>query len=443
MGTCHAKEEPVQHAQNLNSDPNESPKRSKLSGKMFRFRTTSIKNKDGFKNNELVHQVYRILEPIGAGSFGEVRKAVHIKSGKLRAIKIIKVDSKAVADRKSIVSEIMILKELDHPNIVKIIEYFETSNSLFIVMELIEGNPLVEYIIQHMKSLSQANIAAILIQLLTALTYIHSRSVVHRDIKSENILFDGKVATLIDFGMSRNLKNKKGFEEVEGTALYMAPEVIKASGTEKSDIWSCGVLFYMLVSGSFPFQGQNSSELQKKIKNNELTVPINQIKGISTDALDLLTQMLNSNPKQRISAAQALKHPFLTSNKADVDASTLQHNIDNLQQYVYKNHLEHAIHIFFSDTLIAQNEEVDMINIFREIDTDNSGSISKEEFRIALTKAGHIYSDQEINQMFARIDLDGNEQISFQEYKMATVDRNRLMSEQNIEIIFKLFDHVF
>jgi len=443
MGTCHTKEVSAPNTQGLINDVPGSPTKKKSSSKLFRFRTTSIKNKEGFKNSELIHRVYRILDPIGKGSFGEVRKAVHLKTGKLRAIKIIKFDLKSNTDRKEIVSEIMMLKDLDHPNIVKIIEYFESSNCLFIVMELIEGKPLIEYIIRNMKSLSQANIAAILTQILSAMAYLHSKSIVHRDIKSENVLFDGKVATLVDFGLSRNLKNKRGFEEVEGTALYMAPEVIKSSGTEKGDIWACGVMFYILVSGSFPFQGANSMEIQKKIENNELTVPFGQIKGMSPNPLDLLSQMLKPNPKHRISAAQALKHPFLVSNKVEVDVRSLQNTIGNLEQYVYKSHLEQAIHIFFSDMFVAQNEEAELINIFRDIDTDNSGSISKEEFRIALTKAGNIYSDEEINQMFARIDLDGSGQISFQEYKMATVDRNRLMSDQNIDIIFKLFDHVF
>jgi calcium-dependent protein kinase len=442
MGTCHTKEPSIVNPPNLLPDSPESFRKKRASSRLFRFKTTSIKHKDGFKNNELIHKVYRIMDPIGKGSFGEVRKAIHLKTGQARAIKIIKFDTTGSVDRKEIVSEIMLLKDLDHPNIVKIIEYFESSNSLFIVMELIEGKPLIEYIVSNMKSLSQATIAAVLTQIMSALAYLHSRSIVHRDIKSENVLFNGKVATLVDFGLSRHLKKKRGFEEVEGTTLYMAPEVIKSSGTEKSDIWACGVIFYILVSGSFPFQGSNRNEIQKKIESNELTVPLGQIKGISSTTLDLLSQMLRPNPKQRISAAQALNHAFLVSNKAELDTSSLDETFNNMLHYVYKSHLEQAIHIFFSDIFISQNEEASLIAIFREIDTDNSGCISKEEFRVALTKTGNLANDQEIDQMFNRIDLDGSGQISFQEYKMATIDRNRLMSEQNIEVIFRLFDNV-
>ena len=440
MGTCHSNDDTQLKKQAIVSTPehSHSPKKNRSKSVVVKNTTkgkTDHRRSDPqLRNDELIHKVYRICSPpIGKGAFGEVRKALHIKSGQQRAIKIIKLDTTGKLDRTTLISEIDILKKVDHPNVVKILEYFENKNSTFIIMELIEGQPLVEYILSHLKELTQKKIAVILFQLMSALNYLHSMGIVHRDIKSDNLMYNGKNITLIDFGMSRVLKSNKGFEEIEGTALYMAPEILNSNGTEKGDLWASGVVMYILMVGCFPFSGGSSKEIGEKIKKFELDVPFVQIKGISPNAMDLLTRLLDPNPKTRITAKEALKHPILKESKSEVNSEAMGHVVQNLEKFVFRNELESAIYLFIADIFFAKSEEDELKTIFTEIDEDNSGSISKDEFRIALVKAGNIYSDEEIDTMFARIDVDESGTISFQEYRLASIDRHRFVSPEHRE----------
>jgi calcium-dependent protein kinase len=448
MGTCHSNEsnetgmQRAQKAANLQLQAKRSlsvPPRKSVSGGTARNRYSERT----IRNCELIHKVYRICsDSIGKGSFGEVRKAVHLKTGQPRAIKIIKLGADSKNKKKSLISEIEMLRAIDHPNIVRIHEYFENPSCFFIVMDLIEGEPLVEYIVKNLTELSQERISQIMFQLLQVLNYLHSRGIADRDIKSENLIYDGKKLTLVDFGISHSLETGGRCKRVGGSLLYSSPELGSAKITEKVDIWAAGVVMYVLMTGSFPFSGTHDEEIISKVKNSSYQIPINQIPNISDSAKDLLSKLLDKNPKTRISASDALQHSFIQESKPEVDYRAISEMISNLENFAFKNNLEEAIYSYFGDMFFSEYEDADLTRVFSEIDSDNSGCISREEFGNALVRSGKLLTEKEADAMFDKIDTDKNGSISFKEFKLAAFDRKKAISKKNVLAIFNLIDKV-
>lgn len=202
---------------------------------------------------------YTILNTIGKGGFGEVKKVIHKVSQDVRAMKIIKKDQVDEQYLQTLQNEIKILKQLDHPNIVKLYEIYSDQDNIYLITEFLEGGELFDLILKT-RHFNENIAARIMKQLFQAINYCHSKNIVHRDLKPENLLlqaadkFDIKV---IDFGLSRTFDANKVMCSKLGTPFYIAPEVLKQKYNEKCDIWSCGVILYILLSGTPPFNGKN------------------------------------------------------------------------------------------------------------------------------------------------------------------------------------------
>lgn len=222
-------------------------------------------------------------ETIASGSFGTVIRAIQLSDNKEVAIKILSKDSRKF-DTIQIKQEISILKQLDHPNIVQFLSYTETNSKLYIIMEYIPSGTLQHWIDQHKGPVTETEASIILQQLISAVAYLHSKDICHRDIKPDNIMFnrrnDVNSLQLIDFGLSAG--NFNGFEEYDycGTFIYMAPEQIEQKSYSKYvDLWSIGIIMYlMLNNGKHPYfvQGDHKRTYIQKIKNSVLKM-VNQI----------------------------------------------------------------------------------------------------------------------------------------------------------------------
>lgn len=196
---------------------------------------------------------------LGKGGFGEVKKVIHKLTNNARAMKIIKRDNVDESFMAALNSEIKILQMLDHPNIVKLYEVYQDPKNIYMITEYLEGGELFDMILKS-RNFNENIAAKIMKQVLSAVAYCHSKKIVHRDLKPENLLLasnDSFEIKVIDFGLSRTFSPDKSMYSKMGTPFYIAPEVLKKKYNEKCDIWSCGVILYILLSGNPPFNGKN------------------------------------------------------------------------------------------------------------------------------------------------------------------------------------------
>ena len=247
---------------------------------------------------------------IGHGAFGQVNLALHIASGRLVAIKIFaKKNLKNTRAKEKIMTEIETLSNFHHPFINQILDHFETETHIFIVMEYVCGD-LLGFIRKRAK-LSESVSKIIFKQLIEGLKYIHKKHYVHRDIKLDNILIDlTNTIKICDFGVSKHFddKNEIMYDHC-GTPAYIAPEIFEHTGYKgpACDIWSAGVTLYYMLAGEQPFKAGSITELEKIIKAGEFK----EIEGVSKEANNLLSKILQVNPKSRLSLDEILNHKWL------------------------------------------------------------------------------------------------------------------------------------
>jgi len=203
---------------------------------------------------------YRIGKVLGTGAFGEVRMCVHRESGAQRAVKVLRKSHMDDDEKRMLFNEINILKEIDHPNIIKMYEFFEDEKRYYLVTEICKGGELFDEILQRGK-FSERDGAVLMKQVLSCINYCHQANIVHRDLKPENILLEQNKEfdqiKIIDFGTSLVYDPSRSLDEKLGTPYYIAPEVLNKNYNQKCDIWSCGVITYILLSGVPPFNGQS------------------------------------------------------------------------------------------------------------------------------------------------------------------------------------------
>ena len=244
---------------------------------------------------------------LGQGAFGEVRLCLHKASQSQRAVKVLRKNLLDPKEIEMLKNEIMILKDMDHPNIVKMYEYLEDEKRFYLVTEICKGGELFDEIINRAK-FDEHDAAIVMKQLLSAINYCHAKNIVHRDLKPENILLeqdrDLQKIKIVDFGTSLVFDPDRKMDEKLGTAYYIAPEVIKKSYNEKCDLWSAGVIMYILLSGEPPFNDPKADNdaIMKKVEAGTYDLEGGVWRSVSDEAKDLVRKMLTYDPASRISA---------------------------------------------------------------------------------------------------------------------------------------------
>jgi calcium-dependent protein kinase len=297
------------------------------------------------------------------------------------------------------------------------------------------------------KSFSEKDTILFMKQLLSAVAYCHSKNVAHRDLKPENLLLDsdGKDPTLkvIDFGTSQIFDSDHKIYGRIGTPLYVAPEVLSGSYTEKCDIWSCGVILYVLLSGSQPFHGSSKTEVFHKITHGAYKLTGGCWRSISREAKDLINNMLVVNPDKRYTAIKALNHPWLQNGREDtVSSEETKELLNNLSQYNAQYKLQQASLTYIVSQLVTNKEKEQLQKVFIALDKDKDGKVSKEDLIQGFNEYfGDDYpAKEQVEAIMDQIDIDGNGYIDLTEFVIATINKKNLLSEERLMAAFNVFD---
>ena len=261
-------------------------------------------------NHDKIICDFILKETLGKGTFGVVKLAVNSQTGEKAAIKIINESKLPKEEKLNFLREIEILRNLKHPNIIRLYSHINKEKQLYLITEYIKGIELFQYI-SLKKKIPESEACIYFQQIISGLEYLHKMGIVHRDIKPENILVDHhlKEIKIIDFGLSNKYtKNSNLLSTLCGSPLYAAPEVLQGRGYKPRpvDIWSCGVVLYFMLCGKLPFQGDSDEDLYKKI----IDAKIKNIEGVSKEVNDLLRNILNPNPRKRITISKIKIHPW-------------------------------------------------------------------------------------------------------------------------------------
>ncbi|KAJ8770963.1 hypothetical protein K2173_022187 [Erythroxylum novogranatense] len=258
---------------------------------------------------------YQICNELGRGRFGTIHRCLSAAGDQFFAVKTIdKTLLSDSTDRECLDNEPKIMSLLSpHPNIVQIFDVYDSEDSLSIVMELCESYSLYDLVIPTSGGLNEVKSATIMRQLLEAIAHCHRFNIVHRDIKPDNVLFDSRNRVkLADFGSADWLGAGEGMRSVVGTPYYVAPEVVTGREyNEKVDVWSAGVVLYVMLAGIPPFYGETVEEIFEAVVRGNLRFPPRIFRTVTTEAKDLLKKMICRDISRRISAEQALMHPWI------------------------------------------------------------------------------------------------------------------------------------
>ncbi|XP_034082644.1 MAP/microtubule affinity-regulating kinase 4 isoform X1 [Gymnodraco acuticeps] len=271
---------------------------------------------------------YRLLKTIGKGNFAKVKLARHILTGKEVAIKIIDKTQLNPTSLQKLFREVRIMKGLNHPNIVQLFEVIETDKTLYLIMEYASGGEVFDYLVSHGR-MKEVEARAKFRQIVSAVNYCHTKNIVHRDLKAENLLLDADANIKIaDFGFSNEFTLGNKLDTFCGSPPYAAPELFqgkKYDGPEV-DVWSLGVILYTLVSGSLPFDGQNLKELRERVLRGKYRVPF----YMSTDCEGILRRFLVLNPSKRCTLDQVMKDKWIN---AGYEGEDLKPHIEPVEDF--------------------------------------------------------------------------------------------------------------
>lgn len=436
-------------------------------------------------------QFYEELEELGSGFYGVVKKVRLIKNPEIiRAMKIIPEENILQGEGASLIDEIEILKNLEHPNIMKVYESFVDNHNYYIVSELCDQGHLLSKL-EKIGKMDQIVVKFLMDQIFNAVAYLHSKNIMHGDLKLENVLLytaskrGGKRFTLInqdfnkdesltedinknfgnrkfssksknyitdmmnyevkliDFGCSKYFvkKNKKRkLSGIIGTSIYCSPEVIDNLYDERCDEWSCGVLMYILLCGEPPFYGDSEEEIFEKVKKCDYSFSNPAFKKVSKNCKDLIRKLLEPKIQYRIKAKEALRHPFFTENFDPNSAMTENTDLNYLKQFInpigYISKFHEAIIAFLCVNFISADEEKNLRKLFRYMDKEGKNAIGKDRMKECLEEIDIYVTDEELDKIFNTVDENGTGFIEYQEFIRNACDIKSLLSESNLKNVF-------
>ncbi|XP_043392369.1 calcium/calmodulin-dependent protein kinase type II subunit beta isoform X2 [Chelonia mydas] len=291
---------------------------------------------------------YQLYEEIGKGAFSVVRRCVKLCTGHEYAAKIINTKKLSARDHQKLEREARICRLLKHSNIVRLHDSISEEGFHYLIFDLVTGGELFEDIVAR-EYYSEADASHCIHQLLESVTYIHHYAIVHRDLKPENLLLaskcKGAAVKLADFGLAIEVQgDQQAWFGFAGTPGYLSPEVLRKEAYGKPvDIWACGVILYILLVGYPPFWDEDQHKLYQQIKAGAYDFPSPEWDTVTPEAKNLINQMLTINPAKRITAHEALKHPWVCQRSTVASMMHRQETVECLKKFNARRKLKGAI----------------------------------------------------------------------------------------------------
>ena len=437
----------------LNSPQNNNKPSSTQNKKINKMIVSLDSNVFITKSSQEPDLVYFREKILGSGSFGTVYLVKHRELHKYFAMKVIQKNPHI--NEENLLNEIALLKKMDHPNILKILDFFSLKMEYNIITEFCQEGELYNEI--KAKAPFTEELSAYYIrEILLAVHYCHNMKIVHRDLKPENILIVQRMKNgfhpikIIDFGTAKVFSKTKKEHLLIGSAYYIAPEVLNKNYNEKCDLWSCGVILYFMLCGKVPFNGKNEKELFENINKGKYDLESYPWGIISENAKDLIKKLLILDTKKRLSAEEALKHSWFNieiikemNNINSINEINTIKLIRNLINYRSDNILRCAVIAYLVHNNTQLNQAHDAIKLFNNIDENGDGKISKEELFNGLQSYLASEGDklkQDVELIFRHLDTDHNGYIEYEEFIRAAVDKEYFLNGDFIKFAFNYFD---
>ncbi|XP_031116007.1 CDPK-related kinase 5-like [Ipomoea triloba] len=395
---------------------------------------------------------YELGEEVGRGHFGYTCRA-KFKKGELKgqevAVKVIpKAKMTTAIAIEDVRREVLILRALTgHNNLVQFYDAYEDNDNIYIVMELCEGGELLDRILSRGGKYTEEDAKAVMIQILNVVSFCHLQGVVHRDLKPENFLFTSKdenaLLKAIDFGLSDFVKPDERLNDIVGSAYYVAPEVLHRSYSTEADVWSIGVIAYILLCGSRPFWARTESGIFRAVLKADPSFEEQPWPTLSPEAKDFVKRLLNKDPRKRMTAAQALCHPWIKScNDTKVPLDILIFKL--MKAYMRSSALRKAALRALSKTLTV-DELFYLKEQFALLEPNKNGTISLENIKTALMKyATDAMKESRIHDFLASLNALQYRRMDFEEFCAAALSVHQLESldrwEQHARCAYEIFE---
>ncbi|XP_047310131.1 CDPK-related kinase 5-like [Impatiens glandulifera] len=394
---------------------------------------------------------YELGSEVGRGHFGHTCRAKFKKGefkGKDVAVKVIPKSKMTTAIAiEDVRREVKILKALTgHSNLVQFYDSYEDHDNVYIVMELCEGGELLDRILSRGGKYTEDDAKAVLIQILNVVSFCHLQGVVHRDLKPENFLFTTKEENAqlkaIDFGLSDFVKPDERLNDIVGSAYYVAPEVLHRSYSTEADVWSIGVISYILLCGSRPFWARTESGIFRAVLKADPIFDEPPWPSLSVEARDFVKRLLNKDPRKRMTAAQALCHPWIRSDdiKAPLDIMIFK----LMKAYMRSSSLRKAALRALAKTLTA-DELFYLREQFALLEPNKNQTISLDSIKAALTRyATDAMKDSRVHEFLTSLNALQYRRMDFEEFCAAALSVHQLEAldqwEQYARSAYEIFE---
>ena len=381
---------------------------------------------------------------LGEGQFGTTFLVTHKRTGQKAACKAIAKRKLINADDvEDVRREVSILHHLSgHPNIVGLLAAYEGTKHVYIVMDYCSGGELFDRIVER-GHYSEKDASEVFRMMIRTIAHCHNLGVMHRDLKPENFVLATKdedaPVKAIDFGLSAYFEPGERFRDIVGSSYYVAPEVLKRNYSCEADIWSAGVILYILLSGVPPFWGRTDTAVFETVRKGRYNLVGDPWSKISESAKGLIRRILVGNPAERMSAEEILNHPWVRENGDAPDTPLDNVVLNRMKKFMDMNKFKKVGMLAMAKTLT--NEEISgMKQMFKQFDKDNSGTITINELQMGLEKKGARSTKSELEKMLEEMDVDGNGELDYEEFVAATLDQSKMQDEDHLERAFAYFD---